>query len=83
MLVHDNLKKGADTMSLMISQQTEARLIGEARRLGITVDALLERLIDECAPGGNGQKRKALELPVWRVGVIGSLHRRDIYDDVP
>lgn len=70
-------------MSLMISQQTEARLIGEARRLGISVDALLERLIDECAPGGNGRQHKALELPVWRVGVIGSLHRRDIYDDVP
>jgi hypothetical protein len=69
-------------MSLTISGETEARLIEEARRQGISVDTLLERLIDERAPGVSEQKRKAPELPVWRVAVIGSLRRRDIYDDV-
>jgi hypothetical protein len=68
-------------MSLNISQQTEARLTEEARRQGITVDALLERLINERA--ASTASRKAPELPVWRLGVIGSLHRRDIYNDVP
>jgi hypothetical protein len=70
-------------MSLNISQQTEARLTEEARRQGITVDALLERLIDERAARANQDSRKAPELPVWRLGVIGSLHRRDLYNDVP
>jgi hypothetical protein len=70
-------------MSLTISEQTEARLIEEARRQGISVDALLGRLISERAPGVTGRKCKTPELPVWHVGVIGSLHRRDIYDDVP
>lgn len=70
-------------MSLNISQQTEARLTEEARRQGITVDALLERLIDECASSASPASRKGPELPVWRLGVIGSLHRRNIYDDVP
>ena len=70
-------------MSLTISEQTEARLTKEARRQGISVDALLERLISARAPGVTGRKSKAPELPVWHVGVIGSLHRRDIYDDVP
>ena len=70
-------------MSLNISQETEARLAEEARRQGITVDALLERFINERAPSVHPESRKAHELPVWRLGVIGSLHRRDIYDDVP
>jgi 4'-phosphopantetheinyl transferase EntD len=70
-------------MSLMISEKISARLIEEARRLGISVDALLERLIDERAPGLREQKGNPPDLPVWPVGVIGSLHRRDIYNDVP
>jgi len=70
-------------MSLTISEQTEARLTEEARRQSISVDALLERLISERAPGVAERKSKAPELPVWHVGVLGSLHRRDIYDDVP
>jgi len=70
-------------MSLNISPETEARLAEEARRQGITVDALLERFINERAPSVQPESRKAPELPVWRLGVIGSLHRRDIYNDVP
>ncbi len=69
-------------MSLNISQRNEARLAEEARRQGITVDALLERFINERAPDVHPGSRKAPELPVWRLGVIGSLHRRDIYNDV-
>jgi hypothetical protein len=70
-------------MSLNISQRTEGRLAEEARRRGITVDALLERFINERAPSVHPESRKVPELPVWRLGVIGSLHRRDIYNDVP
>jgi hypothetical protein len=32
-------------MSIQISRETEARLTAEARRLGMSVEALLERLI--------------------------------------
>lgn len=70
-------------MSLTISEHTEARLTEEARRQGITVDALLQRLMSERTSGNSERKNKAAELPVWPVGVIGSLHRRDICDDVP
>lgn len=70
-------------MGLNISQQTEARLTAEARRQGITADALLERLINERAASASQASRKAPDLPVWRLGVIGSLQRRDIYNDVP
>ena len=68
-------------MSLVISQRTEARLTEEARRQGISVDALLERLISERAGSPAPVHREALELPVWHLGATGAFHRRDIYED--
>jgi hypothetical protein len=69
-------------MSIDISSDTEARLIGEARRLGISVEELLKRLIDEHAEPTRPAQSHA-SLPVWHLGSAGALHRRDIYDDVP
>jgi hypothetical protein len=68
-------------MTIEISHETETRLADEARRRGISVEALLKRFINE---------RTALthpaaahpRLPVWHLGSVGPLHRRDIYDDV-
>jgi hypothetical protein len=70
-------------MSLEVSQQTEARLTEEARRQGITVDALLSRFIEQHAANAGAESRKTPELPLWPGSVIGSLQRRDIYNDVP
>jgi hypothetical protein len=70
-------------MSLEISTETEARITGEARKHGISVDALLERLMNErttITPTPDPALRP--ELPVLHMGPIGSLRRRDIYDDV-
>ncbi len=72
-------------MSIDISQETEARLTDEARKQGVSVDALLERWIGECSSAahvvtGNGSTTS--KVPILHLGVIGPLHRRDIYDDV-
>jgi hypothetical protein len=67
-------------MSVEISQETEARLAAEARRLGISVDTFLSRLITEHAALSK-PAQPAAALPVWRLGGAGALHRRDIYDD--
>lgn len=40
-------------MSIEISPETEARLTDEARRQGVSVDALLERLMTEQRPSGS------------------------------
>ena len=64
-------------MSITISHETEIRLTEEAQKQGISVDALLERLISERAA-----TRKAPALPVLDLGPMGPLHRRDIYNDV-
>jgi hypothetical protein len=70
-------------MSLEISRETETRLADEARRQGVSVDALLERLMSERGAAahvaGNGSTPK---LPILHLGPMGALHRRDIYDDV-
>ena len=65
-------------MSIEISRETEARLTDEARRLGISVDALLARLVGGHA--GPAPTRPKPELPAWNLGA-GALHRRDIYAD--
>jgi hypothetical protein len=68
-------------MSIEISQETEARLAAEARRLGITEDALLARFLAEHA-ALTKPAQSAAPLPVWHLGGAGALHRRDIYADV-
>jgi hypothetical protein len=68
-------------MSIQISREAETRLTNEARKQGVPVEVLLERLIDErvaaAPPAGPNS-----ELPVWHLGGVGALHRRDIYNDV-
>ena len=69
-------------MSIDISHETEARLNDEARRQGISVDALLDRLMSEReTTAGIAGSGSAPKLPRLHLGVMGSLHRREIYDD--
>jgi len=70
-------------MSLDISPKIEAALAAKAQEKGISIDAILERLLNDAGPLHLGNGNAPIpELPVWHLGVIGSLHRRDIYDDV-
>ncbi len=70
-------------MSIEISSQTEARLTDEARRLGISVNTLLERLMNERGTAAPAPDAGSIpELPVLHLGAMGALHRRDIYNDV-
>ena len=67
-------------MTLDISLETEARLVAKAEEQGLSVDAFLERLLNDDempAPVTNGD---APQLPARYLGVRGSLHRRDIYN---
>lgn len=73
-------------MSIDVSPEIGARLLDEAHRQGVSLEDLLERLI---AAGTAGERKASVEpphaipeLPVLHLGVMGPLHRRDIYDDV-
>jgi hypothetical protein len=69
-------------MHLEISSKTEARLVSKAQEQGLSVDAFLERLLND---GGDltasTTAKQTPVLPVRHLGLRGSLHRRDIYDD--
>jgi hypothetical protein len=70
-------------MSLDVSLKTAARLAAKAHEQGLSIDAFLERLLNETGDlTGGAANGVGPELPVWRLGLRGSLHRRDIYDDV-
>jgi len=70
-------------MSLVISLETEARLAAKAREQGLSIDAFLERLLNDAGDlTASAVSGEAPELPARYLGVRGSLHRRDIYDDV-
>jgi hypothetical protein len=70
------------SMGLDISPNNEARLGAKARELGLSVDALLERLMNEGADLVASGPCDTPELPAWHLGARSSFHRRDIYDDV-
>jgi len=67
-------------MSIQVSPEIEASLTDEARRQGVSVDTLLARFMSERSMTTNPVPYSP-ELPVWRLGGTGALHRRDIYDD--
>lgn len=69
-------------MSLNVSEQTEAQITEEAQREGLSVDALLQRMINERRDSALAKQTPSPELPVLHLGPMGPLHRRDIYDDV-
>jgi hypothetical protein len=69
-------------MGLDISPQTKARIRQAAQRQGISVDALLERLMSDQANSTAVRAYQAPELPVLHLGSLGPLDGRNIYDDV-
>ena len=70
-------------MGLDISPDTETRLATKARELGLSIDAFLERLMNESGGLAASTPHNTIpELPTWHLGARGSFHRRDIYDDV-
>jgi hypothetical protein len=70
-------------MHLDISSKTEARLVSKAQEQGLSIDAFLERLLNDAGDMTTSKvDGQAPVLPVRHLGVRGSLHRRDIYDDV-
>jgi hypothetical protein len=70
-------------MTIEISPETESRLSAKAREEGVSVDALIVRLLGEAGDlTPQTTSGDVPKLPIRYLGVIGSLHRRDIYDDV-
>jgi aspartate aminotransferase-like enzyme len=69
-------------MSLNVSEQTATQITEAAQREGLSVDALLQRMMKERCGSEADKGSSSLGLPVLRLGPMGPLHRRDIYNDV-
>ena len=69
-------------MSIEIFFETETRLTDEAQRQGISVDVLLERLMNKHGATAPADTGSIPELPILHLGAMGALRRRDIYNDV-
>jgi hypothetical protein len=70
-------------MSLAISHDLEARLAAKAAKEGLSIDAFLERLLNDAEQiTAAAPAARPSQFPARYLGVRGSLHRRDIYEDV-
>lgn len=66
------------TINLPLEPQKEARLIALAHAKGLTADELVLATIDTIIV--EVPESPAPALPVWPLGAVGTIHRRDIYD---
>ena len=71
-------------MTIHVSQQTEARLTEEAQRQGVSVDALIERLINEKTVSAPAPKLETVAQTVFEqgLGLFGSPEDAALLDEV-
>ena len=69
-------------MTFHIKPEMEARLVAKTQEQGLSIDTLLERLIEENETVLMFDNSNPPGLAAWHLGTLSSLRRRDIYDDV-
>lgn len=69
-------------VSFHIKPETRARLLAKAQEQGVSIDVLLEQLMNDSESRTAATNGNIPELPAWHLGARSSFHRRDIYDDV-
>jgi len=77
-----NILKG---MEVHFTPEQEARLAQIAATAGTDAERLVKnaalRLLEDEVASRADVPRSNGELPLWHLGGVGPLHRRDIYDD--
>jgi hypothetical protein len=74
------------TLNIELPPEVEARYAAEAQAKGVPLerhvrDRLIENAPSDYPDRAETQRDRLLKLPTMKGSVIGSLHRRDIYDD--
>jgi hypothetical protein len=69
-------------MEVHFTPEQEAHLAQMATKAGTAAEQLVEEVVLRLLEGETHFRTAAPELPVWHLGGVGALHRRDIYDDV-
>jgi len=69
-------------MEVNFTPEQEAQLAQIATRAGTDAEQLVKDTVLRLIEDDTHFRRPVPELPVWKLGAVGSLHRRDLYDDV-
>jgi hypothetical protein len=72
------------TVTLDLNPEVEQGLLALARERGVSLDAYLQEIVSKQVRGTAppvAAKGNTLKLPARHLGDMGSLRRRDIYDD--
>jgi hypothetical protein len=69
-------------MEVHFTPEQEAQLAQLATKSGTDAEQLVKDAILRLIEDETQFRRPTPELPRWNLGAIGSLHRRDLYDDV-
>lgn len=71
-------------VTLDLNPEDEQALMALARERGVSLETYLQEIVSKQVRGTAppaAVKGSALKLPARHLGDMGSLHRRDIYDD--
>lgn len=69
-------------MEVHFTPEQEAQLALIAIKTGTDAEHLVKDAVLRLLQDKSSTRKPAPELPVWHLGTIGALHRREIYDDV-
>lgn len=69
-------------MEVHFTPEQEAQLAQIAFKAGTDPEHLVKDVVLRLLDDKSSKRPPAPELPVWHLGAIGLLHRRDIYNDV-
>ncbi|MBV8897808.1 MAG: hypothetical protein JO051_14950 [Acidobacteriaceae bacterium] len=69
-------------MEVNFTPEQEAQLVQMATRAGTDAEQLVKDTVLRLIEDSSHFRRPVPELPIWDLGAMGSLHRRDLYDDV-
>jgi hypothetical protein len=68
-------------MEVHFTPEQEAQLAQIATKAGTPAEQLVKDVVLRLLEEETHFRTAAPELPVWHLGGVGALHRRDIYDD--
>jgi len=68
-------------MEVHFTPEQEAQLAKIATKAGTDAEQLVKHTVLRLIQAESYVRPSAPELPVWDLGAIGSLHRRDLYND--
>ena len=68
-------------MEVHFTPEQEAQLARIATNAGTAAEQLVKDVVLRLLEGETRVRPAPPELPVWHLGGVGALHRRDIYDD--